>query len=248
MADILTYAFGGLLKGAGAGFAEDGKAKRDRVLKLLDRDQEFRFRASENEKNRQVRTQDLEERRLDRGENRQLREAMFGEKQGLLVDKRKDEAWKAALATNKGELGDVNWEGVAADLDVRHPDLAEQARRKKTAEAEPSALKGDRAIAESTVREKMGWKDWLPFNEPSAGDIEAETRKETAARKGGGQPQRQPGTAEAGEPKAPSLKVPQGAGTRASPYKASTQADIEWFKKSAPKGAIIEVEGKLYTK
>ncbi|CAN0104667.1 unnamed protein product, partial [Chrysoparadoxa australica] len=42
--------------------------------------------------------------------------------------------------------------------------------------------------------------------------------------------------------------TPPGEGTQASPFKGSSQDHIEWFKNSAPKGAVIEVEGKLYTK
>lgn len=39
-----------------------------------------------------------------------------------------------------------------------------------------------------------------------------------------------------------------GAGTQQSPFKATTQADIEWFKTKAPAGSVIEVNGKLYGK
>jgi hypothetical protein len=47
---------------------------------------------------------------------------------------------------------------------------------------------------------------------------------------------------------APTGKKPMGTGTKADPYKATTQADIDWFKASAPAGAVIVVEGKSYTK
>lgn len=42
--------------------------------------------------------------------------------------------------------------------------------------------------------------------------------------------------------------APPGAGTEMSPFKATTQDDIDWFKASAPAGAIIMVDGKLYKK
>lgn len=43
-------------------------------------------------------------------------------------------------------------------------------------------------------------------------------------------------------------KPPAGKGTQAEPFTASSQADIEWFKTSAPKGAVIIVNGKPFTK
>lgn len=42
--------------------------------------------------------------------------------------------------------------------------------------------------------------------------------------------------------------TPPGAGTESAPYKATTQAHIDWFRESAPAGAVIEVDGTLYTK
>lgn len=43
-------------------------------------------------------------------------------------------------------------------------------------------------------------------------------------------------------------KPPAGRGTQAEPFQATSQADIEWFKTSAPKGAVIVVNGKPFTK
>jgi hypothetical protein len=41
---------------------------------------------------------------------------------------------------------------------------------------------------------------------------------------------------------------PPGGGTRDNPYKATTQAHIDWFKENAPEGAIIEANGQLFRK
>lgn len=41
---------------------------------------------------------------------------------------------------------------------------------------------------------------------------------------------------------------PPGSGTQESPYRATTQAHIDWVKNNAPDGVIIEVEGQLYQK
>lgn len=42
--------------------------------------------------------------------------------------------------------------------------------------------------------------------------------------------------------------APPGGGTRDNPYRATSQAQIDWFKQNAPAGAVIEVDGQLYTK
>lgn len=47
---------------------------------------------------------------------------------------------------------------------------------------------------------------------------------------------------------APAGNPPSGKGTQTEPFQASSQADIEWFKSSAPKGAVIVVNGKPFTK
>ena len=39
-----------------------------------------------------------------------------------------------------------------------------------------------------------------------------------------------------------------GSGTEDEPYRATSQADVDWFKANAAAGAIIEVDGKLYKK
>ena len=41
---------------------------------------------------------------------------------------------------------------------------------------------------------------------------------------------------------------PAGSGTEDDPYRATSQADVDWFKANAAAGAIIEVDGKLYKK
>lgn len=41
---------------------------------------------------------------------------------------------------------------------------------------------------------------------------------------------------------------PPGDGTEASPYQATTQAQVDWFKQNAPAGAVISINGQPYTK
>lgn len=40
----------------------------------------------------------------------------------------------------------------------------------------------------------------------------------------------------------------QGSGTKEQPFKAVTQDHVDWFKSSAPQGAVIEIDGKLFTR
>lgn len=79
---------------------------------------------------------------------------------------------------------------------------------------------------------------------------------EILAKRRGLTPQAEP---EDGEPKdiAPSdrktlVQPATGKGTKAEPYKPLTQAEVDWFKEKAPKGAIMQVEvggqTKLYVK
>lgn len=61
-------------------------------------------------------------------------------------------------------------------------------------------------------------------------------------------------TPEAARPAAEPAAAPtggitlKGAGTREDPYIATTQAEIDHFKKTAPTGAVIVINGKKYTK
>jgi hypothetical protein len=52
------------------------------------------------------------------------------------------------------------------------------------------------------------------------------------------------GFAEQGMTTAP----PPGAGTRENPYQATTQQHVDWFRNNAPAGAVISINGQLYTK
>jgi hypothetical protein len=39
-----------------------------------------------------------------------------------------------------------------------------------------------------------------------------------------------------------------GSGSQQDPYKATTQSQVDWFKRTAPAGSVIEIDGVLYTK
>ena len=63
----------------------------------------------------------------------------------------------------------------------------------------------------------------------------------------GGDPGEEGGAALSGTETAAG-QAPQGQGTPESPYKATTQEDIDWFKKNTPEGSVIEANGKTYIK
>lgn len=76
----------------------------------------------------------------------------------------------------------------------------------------------------------------------------ADDKGKPAADSGGGGAPDAGGKGAAGQEQKTGGGAPKGAGTRANPYKASTQAEVDWFKSSAPAGAVIDVNGTLYTK
>lgn len=62
---------------------------------------------------------------------------------------------------------------------------------------------------------------------------------------GTGVNQQQTGQAQSGQS---ASGTPPGQGTRGDPYKATTQQHVDWFLNNAPSGAVIEADGKMYTK
>lgn len=72
--------------------------------------------------------------------------------------------------------------------------------------------------------------------------------------KTGNQQRSQPGAAAPAQPApavaAPAAAVPamQGDGSQASPFEATTQEQVDWFKTKAPAGSVIMIDGQLYTK
>jgi hypothetical protein len=52
------------------------------------------------------------------------------------------------------------------------------------------------------------------------------------------------------QPGAPTsaLQPPPGAGTRQSPYQATTQDHVNWFRNSAPPGSVLFADGRYYQK
>lgn len=126
-----------------------------------------------------------------------------------------------------GQPGGKNAE---KNIEVRtERDRAEREDARRQAEAEAKDKAGYFSSDESDFKNDSGSR---------AAFIERRTNEILAGRRGG--------TSGVGDQKA--AVKPTGQGTKSDPYKATTQADVDWFKANAPAGAIIEVQGKRYTK
>ncbi|MBP2230836.1 hypothetical protein J2847_004145 [Azospirillum agricola] len=86
-------------------------------------------------------------------------------------------------------------------------------------------------------------------------EIPKDLRPPARGGSGGGSPANRAQTGNVGSPVVqpssagqPAGNPPSGKGTQAEPFQAASQADIEWFKNLAPKGAVIVVNGKPYVK
>ncbi|MEK9722783.1 MAG: hypothetical protein VW405_04775 [Rhodospirillaceae bacterium] len=160
------------------------------------------------------------------------------------------------LATSKKDGVDwIDWEKAAKYLETRKmPEIAAIARENAAGNYDPELWRVARQRAEAEASEKAGW--WTSesdFPEDKGSKEAFVTRRAMelypTLRKGGGaagQPQTQPNT---GTPAPTTNAAPvAGGGTQADPYKATTQGHVDWFKNSAPSGAVIEINGKLYKK
>lgn len=147
----------------------------------------------------------------------------------------------AAVAEQLRRQGRDDLAQIAAPPGFVSDDLREEARRQAEEEAsgrtsffrsrasefpETSGSKAEfiNRRTEEIIRERTGR---APTNTPSdaRGSSEPDNRNDT-----------------------PSVDVPPGAGTNSSPFRATTQAHIDWFRTQAPAGTVIEVNGQLFTK
>ena len=113
-------------------------------------------------------------------------------------------------------------------VDVGSPEYTEAQRMaEKWAKGKAGLLRRDKA-------------DFSQYGGSRAEAIQAKTleyyRQLTGSDQRAGQPS--PGVAATSEPASGGDK-PSGAGTQTSPYRATTQQHIEWFKNNAPDGSVI---------
>jgi hypothetical protein len=162
---------------------------------------------------------------------------------GSAADPFPEQEWRAVVqryTTKDPETGyDVtDWEGVADKFDqMGNAKLAELARNYGSGEDAPSDSPELDQFAARTedIRAAAGGKSDPALDEYLDIADRATGRKST------------PNAAPSRAPAATGGKPP-GAGTQASPYQATTQEQIDWFKQNATAGAIIEVDGQLFSK
>lgn len=183
-------------------------------------------------------------------------------------DKRLLDATVKRHTTNSGLAGEVvDWDAVAETLrDQGREDLANlngppkgDSKRIDVQSPEYREAKRQAAAWVEEQADAMGFdsddfKDYGGNREEARKQKTLEIYREL---KGQGGAQKAPPVADKEQPaadpaataaKTPPGSKPAGGGTKDSPYKAVTQADIDWFKAKAPSGSVIMVNGKPYTK
>ncbi len=173
-------------------------------------------------------------------------------------DKRLIDEAKDRYTTESFEGTVIDWKGVDAYLAAQgRPDLAAP----RSTSVDTSIDKNSDAwLSAQGDAEKWGkdqerfWSFDTTVFEPYGGETQAirdKTMEYYLADKGvaanvSSAGRTKPG--DSGVKSATSGTKPIGSGTQKDPYRGTNQADIEWFKTSAPAGSIIEVDGTLYEK
>jgi len=303
MAGLLGYAAAGAVAGAGAGLVEEGKAARDRAMKLLD--QQFRMDVLEETDRRatireEARDERLAQRELERdqrtAERQDTRDKNLLDRQDALEKSRAEREGgllQSVQQLEDGSLIGVTRGGQKVELGVRgapkkaatsdpvvevqdpdDPDSTIMVPRSQAAgmagkgtqdmrnarrEREEMERADARKQAEKETSEKAGWlstdaTDFADDGGSRSAFTERRTNEILKERRAGGKAAAEKPASE-GAPKSKPKEeggdkagLPTGGGSRNDPFRATTQAHIEWFKKSAPAGTVIEVDGKLYTK
>lgn len=269
MANKGLFIAGGAMAGIGQGLVEEGKQRRQMMLEQLRhsndlaRDEARDSRAAAREEARDLR---LMERDEAREEARAKREG------GLLTSVQQDENGNLIGITRSGqavelgikgkvkpeeleEIGDENSPTgtrlVPRSQAAGQPGKGTKDMRESIAAQREAERADARRQAEAEASDKAGWfstdaSDFKDDGGSRSAFIERRTNEILRARRGSGGEQK---PTDAPKPQgAPKAEAPSGTGSRNDPFRATTQAHIEWFKTSAPAGTVIEVDGKLYTK
>ena len=270
--------FGGLLTGAGEGILEDARQRRKETLLRLtqenqtQRDERRETRADErasatHERSRGLLTSVIPDRSgnmvgITRGGDTKKLGFQSGKKSDLPTtgisteDKRELDAAIARHTSGKGSYeGEVtDWDAAAKRLTkLGREDLAQRiAPLKAASEAgvtvDSPEYREALRLAEEWAEDKAGYfsRDKTDFADTGGSKVQAIQAKTMELYKqltGSGGATKKPTPATSTAPGAP-----PGSGTEADPYKATTQAQVDWFKNSAPAGTIIEIDGVLYKK
>lgn len=230
-----------------------GESAADRAARIAEGDKDRGFRREEGDKDRQFRS----------NESAADRQAQFDRQQNEFDAKR------------NGLLADEDLIEVADPDNPGRTKMVPKSQASGLAGKDSAEVMGQEARDQDIVYEDQartivdGMAGYFSSDESDfgAGGREAAVNKVKNALKrgdatvvingktvdlGGASGSGAPPAGDSGEPAQPEQKptggAPKGAGTKEDPYKAVTQADIDWFKKEAPKGAILSANGKLYVK
>lgn len=172
----------------------------------------------------------------------------------------------------------TDWAAVSETLNQQNrPDLAAIAAPKSTEQSKidinsPEYLEAE-AQAEKWAEDQAGWFSTDKSDFSNAGGNRSEAIRQKTIEiynemtgMGGGQMPGGAGTQDSTpKPAVPEQRrdeskpaekaqdgkkasKPPGSGSQASPYRATSQAEIDWFKQNAAPGAFLEANGKLYRK
>lgn len=240
MAGLGMAILGGALEQVGTGIAEKGKAMREAKLKELEQEREFQFRSSQAGV-----SEDRADARTLANDQRQAAES-DKQRQFTAAENEKTRQMKTADDTSTN-VADANWlvkTGIAPDIKTAYERVTSAAGDKsargrmvidvyKSLKADDSGSTPDdelRQQAETFVDGLVG-SSGAGASDPYANDRSAPEGPSKVIK------------AKPGE-----LRAPPGTGTQDRPFKASKQADIDWFKKYANPGQMIEYGGTIYTK
>lgn len=272
MASVRTRAaVGGLLAGFGRGLVDKANQQREDALAQLRRQQQIEDREDDQRESRGLLTSVVtDENRNAIGVTRSGGQVNLGirmpperttsrsgaDETGMTAGDQR--LWNTIVerhTTAAGLTGEdsIDWTAVATDLrDQGRPDLAKL--------AQSSASQGTTIDTNS--------EQWLQAEQLADQWIKDQTTvlgrdRDELADYGGNRTQARlaktqefyaqltgqaPSSSGQSAARSGTVDMPSGSGSRNDPYRATTQAHIDWFRESAPAGSVIEADGTLYVK
>lgn len=242
MAGLGMAILGGALEQVGTGIADRGKALREAKLKELEQEREFQFRSREAGV-----SEDRADARTLANDQRQAAES-DKQRQFTAAENAKTRQMKTADDTSTN-VADANWlvkNGIAPDIKTAYERVTSAAGDKSArgrmvidvykSMKENGDLGGDATDADYRKAATDFVDGLTEANSGAAPDPYSDDR--TAPE----------GPSKVTKAKPGALRAPPGEGSEHRPFKASKQADIDWFKQYAKDGQMIEYGGTIYTK
>jgi hypothetical protein len=205
----------------------------------IDTERDTRLSGFRKEEGQQDHTQSLERIGVQATEARKTDAAQHSRSAGDIVSYVQTEDGKTVGLTRSGKQVDTGLKQKKERLTTGDRDVLDRLEKQHTAKgpsdpADPTSSEVTRLNVEAVAGQlrDMGRQDLAKIYDP------------------GGKFRQKYGYDGANKPKPgdETGKAPSGAGTRADPFKASTQAEVDWFKQNAKAGDVIMIDGKPFTK